>query len=327
MRKQLVVLLFLVSAAFSQTSNVTATITDPDGQTWNNGNVQITLIPAPGQVGPPVWAGGTNFPQKFSATMDGTGTFTVSIPDNGFITPPGSKWQFTLCSNTSAPCQNVTTSVTGGAPNLSSVLSTALAAPRFGAGQYAYGYSDTEVIFPTIGSTYYNVTLGVLRVWNGSTWGVSAGPAFSSAVTGVSMVTAGTNVVLVGPVTMANPLSNATYRFMVQVIQTTAGSGGTCTAGNVTVVLGFKDADTGVVYALGIIDNVAMTPFSSATSTNTLLMTSTANGTINNWTSTPREFRAASGTAIQYQIVQTVNSNCTVAPIFAVRPALYFLGY
>jgi hypothetical protein len=174
MKRLLIIILIAgLGVCYGQTSNITATITDPDAQTWNNGNVQILFIPTPGVPGPFTWTGGP-LPTKYTATMNAGGTFTIGIPDNNFIKPAGSMWQFTLCSNTSAPCQNVVTTVTGGAPNLSSVLSAGITAPRFNAGQFSYGYLDVEVQGQHLpGDMYYNVTSLASRQWNGSAWGAS----------------------------------------------------------------------------------------------------------------------------------------------------------
>src|SRR5258707_787057 len=128
---RLLAIVALVTSLWSQTSNVTATITDADGQTWNNGTYTITFVPTPGIPGPYTWQGNPNFPQNYTGSFSNSGVLTVSIPDNSFIAPLGTKWQFTLCSNTSAPCQNIPLSVTGASPNLSTSLSTPLRAARF----------------------------------------------------------------------------------------------------------------------------------------------------------------------------------------------------
>src|ERR1700733_1760710 len=169
-------ILMLSMAAWSQTSAVTATITDPDGQTWNNGTYTITFVPTPGVPGPYTWQGNPNFPQNYTGSFNGSGVLSVSIPDNSYIAPLGSKWQFTLCSKTSAACQNIKLSAIGASPNLSSALSTQLVAPRFGAGQFSFGYLDVEVTGVLLpGVTYYNVTNLVQRIWTGSAWANNAG--------------------------------------------------------------------------------------------------------------------------------------------------------
>jgi hypothetical protein len=188
---KLLVILGLATSLWSQTSNVTATITDPDGQTWNNGTYTISFIPTPGNPGPFSWNGNPNFPQNYTGSLNGAGVLTVSIPDNSFIVPRGSLWQFTLCSRTSAPCQNVQLSVTGANPNLSTPLSTPLIAPRFSAGQYSFGYLDVEVNAPIINSVlapgivYYNVTNQIQRIWNGSAWANNSGGG-SGTITGIN---------------------------------------------------------------------------------------------------------------------------------------------
>jgi hypothetical protein len=140
-------ILLTASVAFGQgLSTVTATITDPDGQTWNNGAYAINLVPAPNTTQPPSWIQtpglvGTPFAPKYVGNLTSSGVLNITLPDNDFIFPLGTQWSFTLCSNTSASCQTIVTSVTGVAPDLSTALSAPLTAPRFisgcGAGTYA----------------------------------------------------------------------------------------------------------------------------------------------------------------------------------------------
>jgi hypothetical protein len=83
-----------------------------------------------------------------------------------------------------------------------------------------------------------------------------------------------------------------------------------------------------VTYALSAtVANTTFLQMSAAAFGTTATMTSTAPGAANNFTSAPREFRAASGTAIQYQVFMSTGSNCTTPPVFATRPALYYMGY
>lgn len=154
----------------------------------------------------------------------------------------------------------------------------------------------------------------------------SASPIFSTAVTGTSMATSGTNTVLVGPVSMVTPAANGTYRFVIQIIATAGGSGGTCNLGAILVSLSYKEADTGNTYALSASGNVWFLTRSTTGLLSTITFTTAVNAAGSAY-SVPIELHAASGTAIQYQVVQTTNSNCTTPPVFAVRPALYSLGY
>jgi len=201
--KLLAIVALMVGSALAQTSAITATITDPDSQTWNNGTYIITFVPAPNTQQPSTWTGGALVTQ-YTGSLNSSGVLSVSVADNGFVSPPGSKWQFTLCSNTSAPCQNVVTAVTGASPNLSTTLSNGLIAPRFGAGQFAYGYLDTEVggaLLP--GGTYYNVTNAVQRIWSGSAWGNNtSGGSVTSVGTGTGLT--GGPITTTGTIALAN---------------------------------------------------------------------------------------------------------------------------
>lgn len=174
MRKLLFVFLILLfsTVLLGQNSAVTATITDSDGQTWNNGTFTITFVPIQG-VASYQWNGGVldQAHMTFTGTMNGFGILAKTIPDSSTISPSGTQWRFTLCSNTSAPCSNITLPVSGGTPNLSSVLSAGVKAPRINSGQGAFAYADVEVNTPsTAGLTYYSVTLALLRIWSGSSW-------------------------------------------------------------------------------------------------------------------------------------------------------------
>jgi hypothetical protein len=187
------ILLFCATGARAQTSAVTATITDSDAQTWNNGTYTITFVPSPTNSSPPIWNGSpmtTAQKGPYTGTLSGVGVLTVSLPDNAFITPPGSQWLFVLCSNTSAPCSQVQTTVTGASPNLSTTLSNGVKAPRFPAigSALARGYADAEVSpTPPQGGEYYNVTSNTVRVWSGSSWAALTPGGGSGTVTGTGV--------------------------------------------------------------------------------------------------------------------------------------------
>jgi hypothetical protein len=154
-------------------------------------------------------------------------------------------------------------------------------------------------------------------------------PVFSTAQTGISMATSGTNTVLSGsgsPTTMVTPGSNGEYRFVIEVTQTTAGSSGTCTNGTATFNLAWENAGSSVSYASGTTPNVIGHVANGSTTVSTVMMDSVANGAVNDFISFPFDFFAASGTAIAFEVYQVVNSNCTTAPVFAVYPHLYYLG-
>ena len=157
----------LSGVAIGQTTAVTAVITDPDSQTWNNGTWSATLLSS----GPPFINGVPVTQTSASGVMDGGGTITTTIADNSRITPGGSQWRFTICPLATGSCSTVLVSTAGASQNLSSTLSAGVTAPRFAAAFGAHGYLDVEVSpAPLPGATYFNVTSVVTRVWTGSAW-------------------------------------------------------------------------------------------------------------------------------------------------------------
>src|SRR5579864_3747875 len=159
----------------AQTTAVSATITDSDGLTWNNGSFTVTFVPAPGAPGPVVYNGAqmTNAQKgPYTGSMNGSGAMSVSLPDNTFITPSGSQWKFVLCPNSSGGCSSITMPISGTTLNLTSVFSSGVTAPRFPAlGVGSYGYADVEVsVIPPPGGTYFNVASLCNRQWTGSSW-------------------------------------------------------------------------------------------------------------------------------------------------------------
>lgn len=182
MRKFLVLTMlgFWVSLVAAQTTAVTATVTDSDGQTWNNGSWSLVFTPNPSNPsidkyninGAPLNPSITNQ----SGVMNGAGTLSFSAYQNGVITPVGSTWTLTYCPNSITKCSvyNFSTGLLGSL-DLSSVLSTLSTAPRFLAVSGTYGYLDVEASVQLIpGSTYFNVTTSCQRVWSGSSWGCSS---------------------------------------------------------------------------------------------------------------------------------------------------------
>ena len=78
----------------------------------------------------------------------GPGVWSMVLTGNSAITPPGTRWIFTIQSNTSA-LPTITTPLlvqTGGTQNFTSTLSGLLVAPRFQAIAGSYGYSATEAV-------------------------------------------------------------------------------------------------------------------------------------------------------------------------------------
>jgi hypothetical protein len=194
-------LLWLSLSAAAQTSNVTATLTDADSQTWNNGVWSAALV---SPKGPPTRSGVAVSPLTARGTLSSSGVLTATLADTSTFDQAGATWRFQMCPNASAPCSFVSTAVTGASPNLSATLSAGLAAPRFFAGPNSFGYLDVEVLQPiSFGASYFNVTSAAVRqfgidgTWRGSSAG-GAGSFTTLAVSGLTSLfpSASNNIVL-----------------------------------------------------------------------------------------------------------------------------------
>lgn len=203
MRKIFVLVLFvggfITSSVFGQTTAVTATITDSDSQTWNNGTWTATLYNAQVPNGPFYLDGVklTSSQIQSKGSMNSSGVITATLYDVvNHIGPGGTYYQFQLCPQASAPCQVIGASPTGTSINLSATLSANLAGPRFPAtGSNAFGYLDGEVSpTPLPGGQYFNVSNTINRIWNGSSWingtggggSPSVGSRYAAQIAGVT---------------------------------------------------------------------------------------------------------------------------------------------
>lgn len=173
-----IILLMFAGISWGQQLAVTATITDSDSQTWNNGTWSVSLQCLSNQCnynGTPVSS------VSQAGSLSSGGALAVTLYNSSTITPSGATYVWTLCSNTSAPCSVFNAPVT--TTNLSSLLSSLITVPRFGAGPTAKGYLNVEVnTVPYTGATYFNVTSQTQLVWNGSAW-VSGGSGGGAAFT------------------------------------------------------------------------------------------------------------------------------------------------
>lgn len=172
------ILLLCSMVAQGQLLSVTATLTDPDGTVWVNGNCTVQIYSPSGlpyYTTTPV----PTAPQP--CTVNGSGVLAASLYNTSTITPFGAQYRFSIGSATSAQASTFLTPVT--AADMTSTLSALLIAPRFDATRaYAYGYVDAEALGTQPGAQYYKTTgTPGLRVYNGSTWG-SAGGSSSTGV-------------------------------------------------------------------------------------------------------------------------------------------------
>jgi hypothetical protein len=148
---------FLLGLALSfsqaQTISVTATLTDSDGQTWNNGTCQINLVNS--SYGPSYYQG-TQLPTSYACAIDGSGNLTATLYNTSSITPGVAQYTFNMCPQASVSCTSATIPII--TADQSTTLSNMLVAPRFNTGPGAYGYLDAEAIPVSLGGQYYNVT-------------------------------------------------------------------------------------------------------------------------------------------------------------------------
>jgi hypothetical protein len=188
--KQFLKYISILSLCFSpltqieaQTISVTATITDSDSQTWNNGSFSIQLNGNYFYNGTPI----SSAPQIGS--LNSSGALSITLHNTSTLSPSGAQYQWTICSQTSASCSTFQTSVI--TANLSTLLSSLVTAPRFSAGYGTYGYLDIEAVSGLVGYTYYNVSTPAWRqctvVTSGScsTW-ATVGSGGGGAVNSVS---------------------------------------------------------------------------------------------------------------------------------------------
>lgn len=153
-------------ASIAQTTSVSATVTDSDGNAWANAIVTAYFVPVSGLPNPSAytWTGG-NW-QAYSgtkATANSSGAFTMTLPDNATISPSGTQWQFAVCSHTSVnACSLVNVTITGASQSISTQLSAGVVAPRFACGLSCYGYATGEITGTVApGTLFYNITTNV----------------------------------------------------------------------------------------------------------------------------------------------------------------------
>jgi hypothetical protein len=176
----------LVLALYSQilnasTTNVSATVTSGDGQAYNSGIFIATFVPDPNRPTEQYTVNGVPFTKNFTGNFNSAGLFTVTVTDNSTVSPANSKWDFTVCSKTSAPCTIYRTSVTGATVDLSTQISAIAPAITINAnanpGMAGAAYTDAEVNKPVFGTMYYNTTSSTLRTYNGTVWASAGGGA------------------------------------------------------------------------------------------------------------------------------------------------------
>ena len=121
-------LLLCCSPAFAQFTQVSGTVTDPNGLAYAGGTISATLIPGSGAS--PTLNGASFNGLRSPVQLDINGSFQMQLPDNNVVLPAGSKWQFTvnIAPGILPPAGNgpqsfsVTLTITGASQNISASL-------------------------------------------------------------------------------------------------------------------------------------------------------------------------------------------------------------
>jgi hypothetical protein len=148
----LIVLFLGAAGAFGQSTTVSGVVTDLGGQAWKNGTITFTFS-GPGNS---TWSGGT-IPATVPATLDNTGAYTASVPDNNQIVPSPTFWNIRVCPQFGITAQcfvqsNVT--VTG----LTQTTNLAPPAIRIAGNSPlpVAAYADAEIVAPVLTGFIYD---------------------------------------------------------------------------------------------------------------------------------------------------------------------------
>ena len=173
MKKFLTLTLLLSSCIVAaQTTSVTGTIMYPDGQTFTNGTVSAAFTPSSGNISVFTYKlNGVAFPYNVNGTMNGSGTFTLTLTDDHKVTPLGGQWTFTVCSNANLPCASSLQDVFGPAIDLSGPINASIISAIGNSFNYPKFYNDTEAALNLgPGIAYYNLNTNKIRFFNGTIW-------------------------------------------------------------------------------------------------------------------------------------------------------------
>jgi hypothetical protein len=148
----------MAQAQCSSYTQVTGTVTDPNGVPWSTGTVTATLSPTSAS---PTCTNGSGVPVPFSAQigptpLDSTGSFSLSLPPNSIITPGSTQWAFTFNISGVAPpfgkgpqTFSVTVTISGSSQSITSQITAApVPALTYGTG------SGSSVPVPNLDSVY-----------------------------------------------------------------------------------------------------------------------------------------------------------------------------
>jgi hypothetical protein len=151
---------------------VSGTISDVSTQLWKNGNFSFVFQVNPSNPSSQYYWNGAPFSssQTIQGNLDGTASFSVSVPSNTAITPSGSTWLFQVCPAATATngCYTIPLTISGTTQSLTStavppavVVNLTLLAVG------ATAYTDSEVTGAKTGGQYFNLSDSTIHACSG----------------------------------------------------------------------------------------------------------------------------------------------------------------
>ena len=228
MKKLIGALLLLASTgiAAAQVTTVTATVVDSDSTPWANGTFTAFYAPVPSSPGPLTNSstGQVLTPNPVSGTLNGSGAFSIGLPQTKYIFGPNQIQGnspgviFSVCPQV-APTTCYTTGpikITGSTQSVSAQINAVIVAPRItGLIKSAQAYNDAEVA-AVEGNQYTRLSDGTRRCYSTGAWGACGGGGGGGTVsspgltTGVYPVSTGAQAIAdgtIGVLPSADPLA------------------------------------------------------------------------------------------------------------------------
>ncbi len=154
--------LLIAISVQAQNTSVSATVTDAGSVVWANGTYTFTFVPNTQYTNGPYFNNGgiPYIPVSISGSLNGSGTFTTSVPSNSTITPAGTFWQVTYCPQATAACQTSgKITITGSSQNISSNFVPTALVVQPGANQTVYNTNEAGTSI--VGSQIYLIGTGL----------------------------------------------------------------------------------------------------------------------------------------------------------------------
>jgi hypothetical protein len=101
-------------------TTVTGTATDVNAAPYAGGSLTASFVNTTGQQA--LFGGNPNFQKTYSATLDSTGSFTLTLPSNASIAPTGTQWSFTACTSDGENCFSASVTISGASQSISASL-------------------------------------------------------------------------------------------------------------------------------------------------------------------------------------------------------------